>query len=148
MTVLDAALPFFGFTVTVILHNPDFRPFSVVPNTLQYFAELATTFSDTFEVADTLSLANIAIDFAEAALDIVTLGGTKASESVGIVGVVVDITTTGMVVVADVGTTGTDDVVVEVVVVVLGTKTVGYDTTIGCPILATSKTRALANASS
>ena len=63
-TVFEDALPFFGVTVTLTLHVPVFRPFSLVPDTLQYFAEAATTFSDTFEVDNTLSFANAAIDFA------------------------------------------------------------------------------------
>ena len=73
VTVFEVALPFFGVTVTVTLQEPAFSPLSVVPETLQNFAELATTFNLTFEVESTFSLANAAIDFAEAALDIVTL---------------------------------------------------------------------------
>ena len=72
--VFEVALPFFGVTVTVTLQDPAFNPLSVVPETLQYFDEVDTTFKRTFEVESTLSLANVAIDFAEVALDIVTLG--------------------------------------------------------------------------
>ena len=57
MTVFDVALPFFGVTVTVTLHVPALSPLSVVPVTLQDFAELATTFNDTFDVASTASFA-------------------------------------------------------------------------------------------
>jgi predicted thioesterase len=61
-------------TVTVTLHDPVLTPLSVVPDTLQYFEELAMTFSETFEVESTLSLAKAAIDFVETGLDSVTLG--------------------------------------------------------------------------
>ena len=57
MTVFAVALPFFGVTVTVTLHVPALRPLSVVPETLHNFAELATTFNDTFDVESTVSLA-------------------------------------------------------------------------------------------
>ena len=53
--VFEVALPFFGVTVTVTLHEPALRPLSVVPDTLQYFAELDNTFSDTLEVESTAS---------------------------------------------------------------------------------------------
>ena len=33
VTVLEVAAPFFGVTVTVTLHDPTFKPFSVVPAT-------------------------------------------------------------------------------------------------------------------
>ena len=33
VTVLKVAAPFFGVTVTVTLHDPTFKPFSVVPAT-------------------------------------------------------------------------------------------------------------------
>ena len=36
--VFEVALPFFGVTVTVTLHGPAFKPLSVVPETMQYFA--------------------------------------------------------------------------------------------------------------
>ena len=48
MTVLEAAVPFFGVTVTVTLHDPTFKPFSVVPATRQIAAVLGDTFSNTF----------------------------------------------------------------------------------------------------
>lgn len=59
--------------MTVTLHDPVFKPLSVVPVTLQYFDELGTTFNLTFEVESTLSLANDAIDFAGITLDIFTV---------------------------------------------------------------------------
>jgi hypothetical protein len=74
VTVLNFALPFLGVTVTVTLHDPTFKPLSFVPTTLQYFAEVRATFNDTFEVERTLSLANAAIDFTDADLDVVTVG--------------------------------------------------------------------------
>jgi hypothetical protein len=74
VTVFDVALPFFGVTVTVTLHDPAFKPLRVLPETLQNFLELATTFSDTFEVANTLIFAKVAIDLAVTGLEVVTLG--------------------------------------------------------------------------
>jgi len=38
LRVFETALPFFGVTVTVTLHDPAFKPLRVVPDTLQYFA--------------------------------------------------------------------------------------------------------------
>ena len=78
VTVFEVALPFFGVTVTVTLHVPALMPLSVVPDTLQYLAELDTTFSDTFDVESTVSLATVAIDLAVAALDVVTAGVVTA----------------------------------------------------------------------
>ena len=66
MTVFEVARPLFGVTVTVTLQNPAFKPFKVVPDTLQYFAELETTFRTSFEVESTLSFANAAINLAVA----------------------------------------------------------------------------------
>ena len=57
VTVFEVALPFFGATVTVTLHNPVLRPFRAVPDTLQYFVYAAKTLIDTFEVENTESLA-------------------------------------------------------------------------------------------
>jgi hypothetical protein len=74
VTVFEVALPFLGVTVTVTLHDPVFRPLRVLPDTLQYFAELGTIFNETFEVASTLIFANEAIDFAVVDLDVVTFG--------------------------------------------------------------------------
>jgi hypothetical protein len=65
VTVFEDAFPFFGVTVTVTLHDPVFSPFRLVPETLQNFAELATTFSDTFDVERTFNFANEAIDLAD-----------------------------------------------------------------------------------
>lgn len=65
VTVFDTALPFLGFTVTVTLHEPAFKPLREAPETLQNFAELATTFRDTFDVERTFIFANIAIDLAD-----------------------------------------------------------------------------------
>jgi hypothetical protein len=83
VTVFEVALPFLGITVTVTLQEPAFNPLSVVPDTLQNFEELGTTFSDSFEVENTLSLANVAIDFADADLEAVNLGEVKAGTSKG-----------------------------------------------------------------
>jgi hypothetical protein len=44
-------VPFLGFTVTVTLHVPTFKPLIVVPVTLQNFADEGTTFNETFEPA-------------------------------------------------------------------------------------------------
>jgi hypothetical protein len=74
VTVFEVALPFFGVTVTVTLQEPAFNPLRVVPETLQNFAELATTFNLTFDAESTLSFANTAIDFAVADLNFVNLG--------------------------------------------------------------------------
>ena len=62
VTVFEVALPFFGVTVTVTLHDPVLRPLRVVPETLQNFEELRATFSETFEVAITLIFADTASD--------------------------------------------------------------------------------------
>ena len=75
--VFDTAFPFLGVTVTVTLQEPAFRPLREAPDTLQNLPELGTTFKDTFEVERTLSFANVAIDFALADLEAVTLGITK-----------------------------------------------------------------------
>lgn len=66
-------MPFFGATVTEILHDPAFRPLSAEPETLQYFAEPDETFNDTFDVEETTSLPNLAIDFALADFDTFTV---------------------------------------------------------------------------
>ena len=87
VTVLDTALPFFGVTVTVTLQDPVFNPLSVVPETLQYFAELGTTFNDIFEVDSTASLACTAIDFAVADFLVVTVGALTVAVVVPSVGV-------------------------------------------------------------
>ena len=105
VTVFEVALPFFGVTVTVTLQEPAFSPLRVVPETLQNFAELATTFSDTFDVEVTASLASAAIDFAETTLDNVTVrvDGIDVKTGVGrlIVGAV-DPTVTTVVLVVEV----------------------------------------------
>ena len=91
VTVFEIALPFFGFTVTVTLQEPAFNPLSVIPDTLQNLAELATTFSDTFEVDNTLSFANAAIDLAETVFLVVIAGAVTlgvVTVGVAIVGVV------------------------------------------------------------
>ena len=80
VTVFEIALPFFGVTVTVTLQEPAFNPLRVVPETLQNLDELATTFNLTFDVESTLSLANVAIDFAVADLEVVTLGEVTVDE--------------------------------------------------------------------
>ncbi len=92
MTVFEIAFPFFGVTVTVTLQEPAFNPLRVVPETLQNFAELATTSIPTFEVESTLSFANAAIDFADAALDSFTVGVI----ALGVVVVVVGVETVGV----------------------------------------------------
>ena len=48
VTVLEVAVPFFGVTVTVTLHDPTFKPFSVVPATRQIAAVLGDTCSNIF----------------------------------------------------------------------------------------------------
>ena len=57
ITVLKEALPFFGVTVTVTLHDPVLRPLRVLPETLQNFAELGATFRVTFDVEATFNFA-------------------------------------------------------------------------------------------
>ena len=74
VTVFEVVLPFLGVTVTVTLHDPALRPLSDEPETLQYFAELAATFSDTFDVEATVSLEYLAIETAEVDLVSVTFG--------------------------------------------------------------------------
>ena len=46
VTVLEVAVPFLGVTVTVTLHDPTFKPFSVVPATRQIAAVLDDAFSN------------------------------------------------------------------------------------------------------
>ena len=68
------------------LHVPALRPLRDVPETLQNFAELVTTFNDNLDVGTTVSLAYEAIDRAEADLDIVTLGiDTVGLTTIGVV---------------------------------------------------------------
>jgi hypothetical protein len=57
VTVLKEALPFFGVTVTVTLHDPALSPLSVLPKTLQNFDELGRTLRVTFDVEDTFNFA-------------------------------------------------------------------------------------------
>ena len=91
VTVFEVALPFLGVTVTVTLHDPVLTPLSDEPDTLQYFAELATTFSETFEVESTFNLAKAAIDFAVADLDVDTVGAEVEVEvALGVVVVVAE----------------------------------------------------------
>ena len=73
MIVFDTAFPFFGVTVTATLHVPTFKPLSEVPDTLQNFVVLAPTFRETFEFGRTLIFAKVAIDFAEAVLNTLSL---------------------------------------------------------------------------
>ena len=63
VSVLETALPFFGVTVTVSLHDPALRPLSAEPD---------ETSNDTFDVEGTTSLPNAAIDFALAEFDTFT----------------------------------------------------------------------------
>ena len=49
VNVFELEAPFFGFTVTVTLQVPTFKPLIVVPVTLQYFADEGTTLNDTVE---------------------------------------------------------------------------------------------------
>ena len=60
VTVLDAAFPFFGVTVTVTRHDPFFRPFTDAPETLHTFAEDAATLSVNFDPEATVSPAYFA----------------------------------------------------------------------------------------
>ena len=74
MTVFEVAFPFLGVTVTVILQDPVLRPLRVVPDTLQYFAYIDTTFRETFDVEAIVILAYAAIDLAVADLEVVSFG--------------------------------------------------------------------------
>ena len=105
--VFEVALPFFGVTVTVTLQEPAFRPLRVPIDTLQFFAKLETTLRETFDVESTFSLANAAIDFAEAAFDNFTVSTVALGATV-----VVVVTTGAIVVVVVVVTTGATVVVV------------------------------------
>jgi hypothetical protein len=87
--VFEVAFPFLGVTITVTLHDPVLRPLSDEPDTLQNFAELATTFSETFEVESIFKLAKAAIDFAVADLDVVTAGLVTIEDGVMVIAVVV-----------------------------------------------------------
>jgi hypothetical protein len=85
-TVFEVSLPFFGVTVMVTLQVPTLRPLRDEPETLQNFAELATTFNDNLDVETTVSLAYEAIDLTVADLDIVNLGATTVGvTTVGVV---------------------------------------------------------------
>ena len=59
--------------MTVTLHDPVFKPFMEVPETLQYLVEPGKTFSETLDVDITASPTNVAIDLTAIALDIFTL---------------------------------------------------------------------------
>ena len=68
--VFDTALPFLGLTVTVTLQDPTFKPLREAPDTLQNFAELGNTLSETLDVERTLILANEAINLSEVTFEI------------------------------------------------------------------------------
>ena len=74
VTVFEVALPFLGTTVTVTLQDPDLRPLTTAPDTLQFLTELRTTFSDTFEAGNSFSFAKTAIDLADADLEVLIRG--------------------------------------------------------------------------
>lgn len=68
--------------MTVTLHDPALRPLSVEPTTLQYFALLVNTFSESFDVEETASLAKVAMDLAVADLELVIVGADVATDGV------------------------------------------------------------------
>ena len=57
--------------MTVTLHVPALRPLSVLPETLQNFAELGRTLRATFDVEATFNFASVAIDLAVIVFEIV-----------------------------------------------------------------------------
>jgi hypothetical protein len=77
VTVFETALPFFGVTVTVTLHEPAFVPFRDVPLTLQYLAEDDATFRETREPAATVIFAYLAIEVPVADFFVETTGATE-----------------------------------------------------------------------
>jgi 8-oxo-dGTP pyrophosphatase MutT (NUDIX family) len=60
--VFETTFPILGFTVTVTLQDPAFKPRSDVPDTLQIFEALDSTFNETFDVERTENFAYAAID--------------------------------------------------------------------------------------
>lgn len=76
MTVFETALPDFGVTVTVTLHEPALTPFSDVPLTLQYFAEEVATFRVMRAPLATVIFAYFAMDEPVAAFFADTTGAT------------------------------------------------------------------------
>lgn len=78
VTVFETALPDFGVTVTVTLHDPAFTPFTEVPLTLQYLAEDAATLTETRDPEATVMPAYLAIAVAVAAFLVVTAGAAGA----------------------------------------------------------------------
>lgn len=92
VTVFVRATPFFGVTVTETLQVPIFRPLRLEPATLQYLAELDNTFTDTFDVERTASLAKAAIDVPDVDRALVNSGIATVCVVTGIVdvGVTVD----------------------------------------------------------
>ena len=66
-------MPFLGVTVTLTLHEPFFRPLSVVLETLQNFVYPDKTFNETFDFESTGIFANMAIDLAVAGFDRLTV---------------------------------------------------------------------------
>jgi hypothetical protein len=73
-TVFETLEPFFGVTVRVTLHTPFLIPFTEVPATLQYLAELGSTFTPTFAPEGTLTFAYFAREAAVAAFEEETTG--------------------------------------------------------------------------
>jgi hypothetical protein len=57
VSVFDREGPFLGFTETMTLQEPTFRPLIVVPVTLQFLEVDARTFNEIFEPAKTDSFA-------------------------------------------------------------------------------------------
>ncbi|MEY4045425.1 MAG: hypothetical protein RL644_1693, partial [Actinomycetota bacterium] len=76
VTVFETALPDFGVTVTVTLHEPALTPFSDVPLTLQYFAEEVATFRVMRAPLATVIFAYFAMDEPVAAFFADTTGAT------------------------------------------------------------------------
>ena len=105
VTVFEVALPFFGVTVTVTLQEPVLRPLRAAPETLQNFAELATTFIETFEVENIGRLAYLAIAFAEVNSVVTTAKVDGIDEETGVGRLIigaVDPTVTAVVLVVEV----------------------------------------------
>ncbi len=71
---MEEDLPFLGVTFIVTLQEPTLKPLRVVPDTLQYFAELEKTLNDNFDVESTFSFVRRAIDFAVIDFETVTTG--------------------------------------------------------------------------
>ena len=90
VTVFAVALPFFGVTVTVTLHDPALRAFTPLPDTLQNLLDALATLIAYFAPAGTFTFASaINVDF-DAVFPGATFAETVALLVTGVVVTVVE----------------------------------------------------------